>query len=37
MSVRSNGMFGIKIEDSKKFLIKLVGTMNIFDKTNLVK
>lgn len=37
VSVRSNGMFGIKIEDSKKFLIKLVGTMNIFDKTNLVK
>ncbi|GKX67681.1 SPFH domain-containing protein [Inconstantimicrobium mannanitabidum] len=35
--VRSNGMFGIQIEDSKKFLIKLVGTLPIFDKTNIVK
>jgi len=35
--VRSNGMFGIQIEDSKKFLIKLVGTLNIFDKQSIVK
>jgi membrane protease subunit (stomatin/prohibitin family) len=35
--VRSNGMFGIKIEDSKKFLIKLVGTLSVFDKTSIVK
>lgn len=35
--VRANGMFGIQIEDSKKFLIKLVGTLSIFDKSNLLK
>ncbi|NFG62002.1 SPFH domain-containing protein [Clostridium sp. CMCC3677] len=35
--VRSNGMFGIQIEDSKKFLIKLVGALQIFDKSTLVK
>lgn len=35
--VRSNGMFGIQIEDSKKFLIKLVGTLPVFDKVSLVK
>ncbi|GAA0076763.1 hypothetical protein UT300005_11410 [Clostridium sp. CTA-5] len=35
--VRSNGMFGIQIEDSKKFLIKLVGTLEMFDKSSLVK
>lgn len=35
--VRSNGLFGIQISDSKKFLIKLVGTMQIFDKTSVTK
>ncbi len=35
--VRANGIFGIRIEDSKKFLIKLVGTMPIFDKDSLTK
>jgi Putative virion core protein (lumpy skin disease virus) len=35
--VRSFGQFGIQIEDSRKFLIKLVGTLPIFDKENLVK
>ncbi|QHQ59773.1 antifreeze protein type I [Anaerocolumna sedimenticola] len=35
--VRSNGTFGVQIEDSKKFLIKLVGTLSVFDKTTLVK
>ncbi|MEA4921537.1 MAG: SPFH domain-containing protein [Clostridiaceae bacterium] len=35
--VRSNGVFGIRIEDSKKFLIKLVGTLPIFDKAGLTK
>lgn len=35
--VRSNGMFGIQIQDSKEFLIKLVGTLSIFDKGSIVK
>lgn len=35
--VRSNGVFGIQIEDSKKFLVKLVGTLPIFDKAGLTK
>lgn len=35
--VRSNGSFGIQIEDSKRFLIKLVGTMSIFDKASVTK
>lgn len=35
--VRSFGQFGIKIGDAKKFLVKLVGTLSIFDKDNLVK
>lgn len=34
--VRSNGLFGIQIEDSKKFLIKLVGTLPEFDKASIV-
>lgn len=37
MAVRSNGMFGIQIEDSKKFLVKLVGTVSVFDKQSLIK
>lgn len=35
--VRAFGQFGIQIEDSKKFLLKLVGTLPQFDKTTLVK
>lgn len=35
--VRSFGQFGIQIEDSKKFLIKLVGVLPSFDKENLLK
>lgn len=37
VAVRLNGMFGIKIEDSKKFLTKLVGTMSFFDKQSIIK
>ncbi len=35
--LRSNGMFGIQIDDSKKFLIKLVGTMPGFDERSVVR
>lgn len=35
--VRSNGMFGIQVEDSKKFLVKLVGTMPGFDEQSVIK
>lgn len=35
--VRSYGQFGIRIRDTKKFLVKLVGTLPILDKENLVK
>ncbi|OUP50223.1 antifreeze protein type I [Lachnoclostridium sp. An181] len=35
--VRAFGQFGIQIEESKKFLMKLVGTLPLFDKTNLLK
>jgi membrane protease subunit (stomatin/prohibitin family) len=35
--IRSYGQFGVQIEDAKKFLIKLVGTLTVFDKTNLVR
>lgn len=35
--VRAFGQFGMKIEDSKQFLVKLVGTLPMFDKTNIVK
>ena len=35
--VRSNGSFGIQIEDSKKFIIKLVGTLPSFDKSAITK
>lgn len=33
--VRAFGQFGIKISDSKRFLIKLVGTMKFFNKNTL--
>ena len=35
--VRAFGQFGIQVEDSSKFLLKLVGTLPQFDKDNLVK
>lgn len=35
--LRSFGQFGIQVEESKKFLIKLVGTLPIFDKENVLK
>lgn len=37
LPVRSNGVFGIQVEDSKKFLVKLVGTMPGFDEKSVVK
>jgi membrane protease subunit (stomatin/prohibitin family) len=37
LPVRAHGQFGIKVDDSKKFLIKLVGTLPAFDKSNLIK
>lgn len=33
--VRANGMFGIQVEDSRKFLVKLVGSMPVFDRVML--
>lgn len=35
--LRSFGQFGIQIEDARKFLIKLVGTLTVFDKDSIVK
>lgn len=37
LPVRSFGQFGVQIEDSRKFLLKLIGTMPSFDKDALVK
>ncbi len=34
--VRSFGQFGVQINDAKSFLTKIVGTLNIFDQTELV-
>lgn len=36
LPVRANGQYGVQIQDSKKFLIKLVGTMPSFDRDKLV-
>lgn len=35
ISVRSFGQFGIRIKDSRKFLVKLVGTLPSFDNSNM--
>ncbi|MCL1791086.1 MAG: SPFH domain-containing protein [Peptococcaceae bacterium] len=35
--LRSFGQFGIQISDSRKFLVKLVGTLSVFTKQNVVK
>lgn len=37
MPVRSFGQFGIQIDDSRKFLIKLVGTLSVLDKESIIK
>ncbi|MWV44311.1 zinc-ribbon domain-containing protein [Paenibacillus sp. HJL G12] len=37
VSVRAFGQFGIQIEDPRKFLLKLVGTLHTFDQDTLVK
>jgi membrane protease subunit (stomatin/prohibitin family) len=33
--VRANGQYGIRISDPKKFLLKLVGTLRVFDANNV--
>lgn len=35
--VRAFGQFGIQIADSKQFLVKLVGTLPVFDKASIVQ
>ncbi|MDR0454944.1 MAG: SPFH domain-containing protein [Deferribacteraceae bacterium] len=35
--IRSFGQFGIRVEESKKFLAKMVGTLSIFDKDNIIR
>lgn len=35
--VRSNGIFGIRIDDSRKFLVKLVGTLPAFTKQDIAR
>ena len=35
--LRSFGQFGIQIDNSKQFLTKLVGTLTVFDKTDVLK
>ncbi|MEK4326717.1 SPFH domain-containing protein [Paenibacillus sp. FSL R7-0312] len=36
ISVRAFGQFGVKIEDPRKFLLKLVGTLPLFDQDTMV-
>ena len=35
--VRANGTFGIRVSDSKKFLVKLVATLSSFDQDSLCR
>lgn len=35
--VRAFGQFGIQIQDSQKFLVKLVGTLPVFDRDSILK
>lgn len=35
--VRSHGIFGLQIDDAKRFLVKLVGTLPAFTKTDIVR
>lgn len=37
LPVRSFGQFGLQIEDARKFLLKLIGTLPIFDKEAMTK
>ncbi|UNK19852.1 SPFH domain-containing protein [Paenibacillus sp. N3/727] len=37
VSLRAFGQFGVQIEDSRKFLLKMVGTLPSFDQNTLVK
>ncbi|WP_276356148.1 SPFH domain-containing protein [Cohnella caldifontis] len=37
VTVRSYGQFGVQIADSRKFLLKLMGTLPVFDKDSLVQ
>lgn len=37
VKVKSFGQFGIRIENSKKFLEKLVGTLSVFTKDNITE
>lgn len=37
VSVRSNGAFGIRVGDGKKFLIKLVSTLPVFDTSAVTR
>lgn len=36
LPIGANGQFAVQIEDSSKFLVKMVGTINKFDQQNLV-
>lgn len=36
VAVRAFGQFGVRIEDPRKFLLKLVGTLPVFDQDTLV-
>lgn len=36
-SVRSFGQFGLQIEDTRKFLLKLIGTIPVFDKDAMTR
>ena len=35
--VRSHGVFGIQIDDAKRFLVKLVGTLPSFTKNDIMR
>lgn len=37
VSVRSFGQFGLQIEDTRKFLLKLIGTIPVFDKDAMTR
>ncbi len=37
LPVRSYGQFGVRIENARKFLVKLVGTLGQFDSDTMVK
>ncbi len=37
VSVRSFGQFGLQIEDARKFLLKLIGTIPLFDKDAMIR